>query len=158
LANWLKIGEKMSSAEKPVLSRSVHISGLGANPDLLSSEQKQVLNIFRRKIDPLPEVETNRDYVEDSVLINFLVARDWDIPKATKMLISALQWRTKRLCHRWCLSVLPGEPTDKVDGRREELFSRCGATGKIRVPGTDRHGKTNIFMIMMLLLLFFWAK
>jgi hypothetical protein len=92
----------------------------------------------------------------DNVYVNHLIARDWDVPKATKMILAALQWRMRRPCHRWSLQPPPDmsasssqttEQAPQFDASsggvvRERQLREEAATGKIRVTGLDRHGRS----------------
>ena len=121
-----------------------HISGLGANMELLTAEQRAILSEFSRQLASQPTAVANADYVTDSVLVRHLIARDWDIPKALKMIITALEWRIRRPSHRWRLAAAaPGYagPPDAEAEARAHKFKQSASTGKIRVMGTDRHGR-----------------
>lgn len=110
------------------------INGLGNSLHLLSHEQNEAVRSLESAVranDPAL-FEASGDYLYDGIFVNFLIARDWNVDKALKMLNQALKWRIKRPCHRWILE--PGGP-------REALFKECAATGKIRVSGSDCHGR-----------------
>ena len=122
-----------------------HISGLGENLSLLSLEQQKCVQDLFGALVKLPEYDANVDYICDSVLVKFLIARDWDHEKTLKMLLPALQWRTRRPSHRWHLQPAGSSSgTDSrvvVDEARLRLFAENATTGKIRVSGTDHHGR-----------------
>jgi hypothetical protein len=122
----------------------VHVSGLGTNLHLLTAAQRGTV---RELEDALalhegPEYAANRDYVDDAVLVRHLIARDWDVPKALKMVVGALQWRMKRPSHRWRLARSTRGPARyAVDPAFTAGLRESGSTGKIRCTGTDAHGR-----------------
>jgi hypothetical protein len=126
-----------------------HVSGLGANLGLLSSQQRNAVATFRAQLASVAEAQTLGDYLTDAALVRFLIARDWDCDKALKMAVGALQWRLKRMCHTWSLALEPedaassSENAGNNDARAREVALRESAsTGKIRVAATpDRHGR-----------------
>lgn len=115
-----------------VIEPRIHVSGLGANLHELTKEQLALINELRANTETTSLAQVNADYLCDAVFVKFLIARDWDVKKATKMLTSALTWRTKRPSHRYNISM---------DPEREQSFRLSGNSGKIRVTGVDKHGE-----------------
>ena len=132
-------GGKRGIAELKIEPR-IHISGLGANLHELTKTEVNLLHQFRKKLEPLPDAQTNEDYISDAVLVRFLIARDWDITRAMKMIIIALRWRIKRPSHRWCVAV---------DSNLEDKFRESGSSGKVRVSGVDHHGEIPFQVVSM---------
>ena len=112
--------------------QDVHVSGLGVNLHKLNCSQRATLGEFKALVLDLPEAVANEDFIDDAVLVNFLIARDWTVQKSLKMISSALQWRIKRPSHRW---ILGG------DDKRSDDFRYNSSLGKIRVTGNDRYGR-----------------
>ena len=147
------------ASAKIVLEPLRHVTGLGANLEALSTQQRETLVIFRSQVELTEEAQTLADYLTDAVLVRFLIARDWDTDKALKMALGALQWRLKRMCHTWRLardfigiveasdsskhSVDAPSPTAVEANKAREVALRENATtGKIRVaPKPDKHGR-----------------
>ena len=115
-----------------VVEPRIHVSGLGANLEELTRQQRELVEELRANMATSPVAQANQDYLCDAVYVRFLIARDWDIQKASKMILAALAWRVKRPSHRWCLAN---------DSGRAETFKVSNSSGKIRVPGVDRHGR-----------------
>jgi len=132
-----------------VLEPLRHVSGLGANLQMLTTQQRETLTVFRSQVELTDEARTLADYLTDAVLVRFLIARDWDCEKALKMATGALQWRLKRMCHTWSLardSIDSAAPSDSLEHggnkAREVALSENATTGKIRVaPKPDKHGR-----------------
>lgn len=142
-----------------VLEPLRHVSGLGANLGLLSTQQREAVATFRAQLAPVTEAQALADYLTDAALVRFLIARDWDCDKALKMAVGALQWRLKRMCHTWSLALEPDEAAspEKSSGNsavapsasagqanqaREAALRASASTGKIRVaPTPDQHGR-----------------
>lgn len=122
-----------------------HVSGLGANLDKLSDGQRAAVRSLERALRTNKAALASQDYITDSVLVKFLIARDWDEEKAVKMVNSALEWRLKRPCHRWVLAAPPAAsglaPAVPPDLKHARTLEASASTGKIRVPGCDRFGR-----------------
>lgn len=122
-----------------------HISGLGANLHKLSDEQRDAVRSLAETLKSNEYAVANADYLTDAVLVKFLIARDWSHDKALAMIDSALAWRTRRPCHRWILAAptkesgLPAAVTP--DTKRLRTMKEGATTGKVRVSGTDKHGR-----------------
>lgn len=125
---------------------NTHVCGLGCRLDELSSPQRSSVEELRQLLEREPVADGLADYVNNSVLVRFLIARDWNVEKAHAMMMTALQWRARRPCHRWMLQAAPGSSLSPPNATREKLFKQCGATGKIRVTGTDKHGRPVIVL------------
>ena len=63
----------------------------------------------------------------DQQLTRFLIARSFNVAAALKLLLSALEWRSRR----------KPELVERMPGF-EQTFGKQGATGKVYCPGTDR--------------------
>ena len=63
----------------------------------------------------------------DMQLTRFLIARGFKVAPALKLLLSALEWRSRR----------KPELVERQPGF-EDAFSKQGATGKVYCPGMDR--------------------
>ncbi len=143
------------------LVRTRHISGLGANLVELSPEQRASVAAVRAAVSAAssggagvtagatagatagPHAAALGDYLDDAALVNFLIARDWQPDRALQMMRAALEWRSKRPSHRYFTQPPPG-PVSPAEAeairRREHSFQQSASSGKIRVPGCDKHG------------------
>lgn len=127
------------AADELHLDPDEHISGLGANLDRLSPTQRARVQELKTRTRGLPPVTANADYLTadalDGILVRFLIARQWDVEKSFKLFLDAMRWRMRRPAHRWFMA------RENQQDPRFALFRKCSETGKIRVPGVDRHGK-----------------
>jgi len=133
-----------ADASEVVISPLRHVSGLGADLNRLTPEQLKTLRSFERALRSNKMVAAHADYVTDAVLVRFLIAQVWCEEKAVKMIGTALDWRSRRPCHRWILahpSPGIGPPALLPDAGRAERMRAHSSTGKIRVSGTDRYGR-----------------
>jgi len=132
------------------------VSGLGNDLEQLSSSQREALAELRLRLasmgSPHPNVVALADYLkDDSNLVRFLVAREWDVSAAETLLLEALAWRGVRPVHRWFVAGPSLEDAIDVSdeaaaehaacAQRAELFRHHASLGKIRVPGVDIHGR-----------------
>ena len=133
------------------------ISGLANNLAQLSSCQRDSIAEIRLRLanegSAHPNVVALADYLRDeSNLVRFLIAREWDVSAAQSLLLEALAWRAVRPVHRWFVAGPTfGDATDTCDdesaaehatcAEKAELFRRHASLGKIRVPGVDIHGR-----------------
>lgn len=70
---------------------------------------------------------------DDAWCCRFLVARNWDVPKAAEMMSKALQWRISRK---------PIAPLSDGGTAAARILEHESATGKVWcAPGRDRHGR-----------------
>eukprot|EP00291_Cryptomonas_curvata_P014244 CAMPEP_0172181970 /NCGR_PEP_ID=MMETSP1050-20130122/18130_1 /TAXON_ID=233186 /ORGANISM="Cryptomonas curvata, Strain CCAP979/52" /LENGTH=264 /DNA_ID=CAMNT_0012855345 /DNA_START=69 /DNA_END=860 /DNA_ORIENTATION=+ len=83
--------------------------------------------VYTALMDTYPEVSA---WCTDQQLTRFLIARNFNVAHALKLLLSALEWRALRR----------PELVERMPGF-EEVFGKQGATGKVYCPGTDRWGR-----------------
>ncbi|KAG7981012.1 hypothetical protein I3843_05G211200 [Carya illinoinensis] len=108
--------------------------GLNKSPSnglekLTSDEQQAKINELRRLIGPVPNKLSI--YCSDASISRYLVARNWNVKKASKMLKDSLKWRLEY----------------KPEEIRWEEVAHEAETGKIyRSTSIDKHGRTVLVM------------
>lgn len=96
---------------------------------MLSEEQKAKINFIRRSLGTLPDKLSL--YCSDAAIVRHLIARNWDVKKAMKMLKSTLKWRLEY----------------KPEEIRWEEVAKEAETGKIyRSDFVDKHGRCVLVM------------
>ena len=81
-------------------------------------------SVFKTIINHYPEAA---DWCTDMQLARFLIARCFKVAPALKLLLSALEWRSRR----------KPELVERQPGF-EDTFGKQGSTGKVYCPGMDR--------------------
>ena len=61
---------------------------------VLTDEQKEILEQFKVNV-----ADCKRPYHDDGELCRWLVAREWDLKKATFMFTESMKWRTQEVCN-----------------------------------------------------------
>ncbi|KAI4307364.1 hypothetical protein L6164_030564 [Bauhinia variegata] len=96
---------------------------------LTSQEEQAKVNEVRRLIGPLPDKSSI--YCSDASITRYLIARNWNVKKATKMLKETVKWRAEY----------------KPEEIRWEDIAHEAETGKIyRSNYIDKHGRTVLVM------------
>lgn len=101
----------------------------------LTEAQLKTLNEFKQqvhqKLSTLPSLSTNHQhhteslaYCTDACLVRYLKARDWDMKKSLKLLLSSIEWRLKTQPENISASELTFEATSGKTYRRG--FDRLG--------------------------------
>lgn len=113
-------------AEQPPFDPAVHLCTPTPN-----EEQQQKINEFRTEISSNPLYAEHTAWLTDQCLQRFLIARNYELDAAVKLMQTALDWRTKR------------KPAllDQREGWLEYM-SKESETGKIYCPGRDRWGRS----------------
>ncbi|KAK1317974.1 hypothetical protein QJS10_CPA05g00630 [Acorus calamus] len=110
-----------------MFSKKPHASG--SEKTLRLEEQKVKIKEVRRLIGPLSDKVPN--YCSDACISRYLRARNWNVRKATKMLIATLKWRIEY----------------KPEAIHWEEIAHEAETGKIyRAKYLDKHGRTVLVM------------
>lgn len=114
------------AAEPPPFPSDVHM--LTPNP---TEEQTEKINKLREIVAKNANYAEHEAWVTNQTLQRFLIARNYDIDAAAKLMATALEWRTKR----------KPQLMDQKEGWNA-YFSRESETGKIYCPGPDRWGRS----------------
>lgn len=129
-ANSSKSGEQGHSSAVDPLTHLRSLPPLPLAPDL----QKSV-NQLRRFVSAGMALSSAERAVldDDAWCCRFLIARNWDVPKAAEMMSRAMQWRVSRK---------PIAPLSDGGTAAARLLEHESATGKVWcAPGLDRHGR-----------------
>lgn len=100
----------------------------------LSPEQTEKLEEFRASIPTIwPETLTGVEevFLTDATLCRYLRARDWNIGKASKMLVETLKWR--REYKPWAIT-------------RQDIDGEMNNGGKMYRGGFDKHNRAILMM------------
>lgn len=116
----------MEFTEEPPFDPAIHI-----RTPVPNEEQKEKIAQFRVQVEKTPNAVEHAAWLTDLVLQRFLIARNYDIEASTKLMNTALEWRTKRKPHLF----------DRKPGWNE-YFGKESETGKIYCPGFDRWGRS----------------
>lgn len=96
-----------------------------------TEEQQDKIKQFREQISANPLYAEHETWLTNQCLQRFLIARNYELDAAVKLMQTALEWRTKR------------KPAlfDQREGWLEYM-SKESETGKIYCPGRDRWGRS----------------
>lgn len=112
---------------KPPFNPDIHIL-----TPLPTEEQRRTITEFRDKLKDNELFTNYMDWANELQLQRFLIARNYNIEAAYKLITDALTWREKRKPH---------EILANMDEWNEKL-SKENETGKIYCPGMDRWGRS----------------
>lgn len=92
---------------------------------------------FRQAVSTEKLYIVQRSWCTDATLHRFLIARQFEIPAAAELLMSALSWRITRIPPVGGMEALPNW--------KERMHKEC-QTGKIWIPGFDRWGRAVVVL------------
>lgn len=115
--------------EEPPFDKDIHLNT--PNP---TEEQELLVTEMSKRLESVDLYQRNTDWADRKQIMRFLIARNFDIEAALKMITEALTWRDKR------------KPHDMVDSfpEWEDKMSLENASGKVYIPGYDRWGRSLI--------------
>lgn len=128
----------------------------------LTQEQNQTLDKFIENLGlNSPDANTTftkveRNWMDESCLIRYLKARDWNLENSTKMIKESLEWRKTfgpdRLTAQDVLGVM------KLKGLYRNGFDRNGRPGNFQIPKHKKKKKLLFFFAFRYSFLFVFKK